>query len=173
MCRRSGFGYWLGSRCALYRWQSKIWRPSGPGIGLGVMVRQRCVFCGSSRRENRKGEVGDGERVPFVGSQMASGAQTMPAEASSTVTSLSLVQLTRSVLSQTKIPREPFRWATSHVVASMLRSVPTMYHFFPASAPPPLTIAGSRTPLVPLVGLMTGCPPFNADSDVALLPSLR
>lgn len=41
------------------------------------------------------------------GSQMASGAQTMPAVSSSTMTNRSLVQLRRSVLSQTKMPREP------------------------------------------------------------------
>ena len=64
--------------------------------------------------------------IPFAGSQIASGAQTMPAVASSTVTSLSFPQLMRSVLSQTKIPLDPVRCAASHDVYSAVRT--TMNH---------------------------------------------
>lgn len=59
--------------------------------------------------------------MPFAGSQIASGAQTMPAVASSTTTSLSFPQLTKSVLSHTKIPLEPVRCAASHVVCPSVR----------------------------------------------------
>jgi hypothetical protein len=59
--------------------------------------------------------------MPFAGSQIASGAHTMPAVASSTTTSLSFPQLIRSVLSQTKIPLEPVRCAASHVVCPSVR----------------------------------------------------
>lgn len=53
---------------------------------------------------------------PLAASHMASGAHTMPALEFSTTTSLSLLQLTRSVLSQTKMPLDPCLWAASQVV---------------------------------------------------------
>ena len=75
--------------------------------------------------------------MPFAGSQIASGAQTMPAVASSTTTSLSFPQLTRSVLSQTKMPLDPVRCAASHVVCSDVRS--------PAANDKPPPRSGLRT----------------------------
>ena len=53
------------------------------------------------------------------------------------------------------------------------RSVPIIYHFFPASLPPPGMIVGSRTPPVPLVGLKIGDPLFKALNEMGLLPLLR
>lgn len=60
------------------------------------------------------------ETVPLAGSQIASGAQTMPAVASSTTTNLSLTQFMRSVLSHMKMPLDPVRCAASHVVCHFL-----------------------------------------------------
>jgi len=54
------------------------------------------------------------------GSQMASGAHTMPAVASSTTTRRSFTQLTRSVLSQTKMPLEPVRTAAFQLVCCVV-----------------------------------------------------
>jgi hypothetical protein len=89
----------------------QTWMPSGRGIAL-----LQSAF------------TVDGwlpDVMPFSGSQMASGAQTMPAVASSTTTSLSFPQLMRSVLSQTKIPLEPVRCAASHDVCPLVRGLLT------------------------------------------------
>lgn len=53
------------------------------------------------------------------------------------------------------------------------RSVPIMYHFLPASSPPPGMMVGSRTPPVPIVGLKTGDPWFRGLKESGSLPLLR
>lgn len=115
-------------------WGGECLEVGGVGIAdLGVGGRA-CVFCvrggiefgGPEDHVLRFGEIVSLSRpgtwlrvvcsVPFAGSQIASGAHTMPAVESSTVTSLSLTQFTRSLLSQTNIPLEPVRCAASQEV---------------------------------------------------------
>ena len=183
MCRASEVGY-----CVTCQWTQGP-DASGEDVdGPTNFDAQNTMYWSglSSVMLSGKGAVGS----LFSGSQIASGAHTMPAVASSTMTRRSFTQLTRSELSQTKIPLEPVRTAAFQLVCSHVsfdttareslrhtfpisKSVPTMYHFFPASGPPPATRAGSRTPLVPFVGFITGAPLLRALNDKPLLPLLR
>lgn len=123
------------------------------------------------------------------GSQIASGAQTIPAVSFSIVTRRSSVQLIKSVLSQIKIALEPFAEAASQdaycrisallllaslrksLTSLMFRSVATRCHLEASSTS--ATMETSRTVFCPRVGTKIGSPPLISVKARGLSLSLR